>query len=202
MRRVVTGPHNIVRRVVEFASSIRASMCTSAPRPRSSRTMIAVGETDLDSSELLFCDDLRASRCGSVRPRRPTPASSPRSRTSSAWRLRAHRPPRPRRGARPLRARAGARRRARNARRRQQPARTSTATAGGSRSTTPTSPAFSAELEAAFDSLAERYYLHLKCEPGSPSGRTTSGCASRSRRRTDALGGVTVYLTCTFQRHS
>ena len=25
--------------------------------------------------------------------------------------------------------------------------------------------AFSAELEAAFDSLAERYYVHLKCAP-------------------------------------
>ena len=25
--------------------------------------------------------------------------------------------------------------------------------------------AFSAELEAAFDTLAERYYLHLKCAP-------------------------------------
>ena len=42
---------------------------------------------------------------------------------------------------------------------------TSTATGAASRSTTPTCRRSRAELEAAFDTIAERYYLHLKCEP-------------------------------------
>ena len=58
MTRVVRGPHNVVRRVVEFALEHPGLDVYLGTPTEILATMIQVAKEDLDSSELLFCDDL------------------------------------------------------------------------------------------------------------------------------------------------
>ncbi len=165
MTRVVRGPHNVVRRVVEFALEHPGLDVYLGTPTEILATMIQVAKEDLDSSELLFCDDLTRLPVW----QRPAAAADAAeladlaSLTGLAISERtAHR----------LLAEEIA------------PLRPVLITATGQSSpvTTVATPdiyrdrrglkihhsdlsAFSAELEAAFDSLAERYYVHLKCAP-------------------------------------
>ncbi len=172
LSRVVRGPHNVVRRVVEFALEHAGLDVYLGTPTEILATMIEVARRDLDSSELLFCDDLSRLHVW----QRPAGAAEAGELTDLADSLgltvserTAHR----------LLAGEIA------------PLQTVLATASGSIKQPPagaTDPdiyrdrrglkihhsdlsAFSTELEAAFDSLAERYYLHLKSAPRITVGR-------------------------------
>jgi hypothetical protein len=166
MSRVVRGPHNVVRRVVEFALEHPGLDVYLGTPTEILATMVEVAKQELDSSELLFCDDLSRLPVW----QRPAAAADAAELTDLAHTLglsvserTAHR----------LLATEIA------------PLRTVLATATGSLKPSAVGAgnpdiyrdrrglkihhtdlsAFSTELEAAFDALAERYYLHLKCAP-------------------------------------
>jgi hypothetical protein len=165
MARVVRGPHNIVRRVVEFALEHPGLDVYLGTPTEILATMTSMARLDLDSSELLFCDDLTRLPVW----QRPAAAADAAELTSLATAL-----------GLPISERTSHRLLAEEI----SPLQPVLATAlGQSRVTTvAVSPdiyrdrrglkihhsdlsSFSTELEAAFDSLAERYYLHLKCAP-------------------------------------
>jgi hypothetical protein len=172
MSRVVRGPHNVVRRVVEFALEHPGLDVYLGTPTEILATMVEVAKQELDSSELLFCDDLSRLPVW----QRPAAAADAAELTDLAHTLglsvserTAHR----------LLATEIA------------PLRTVLATATGSLKPSAVGAgnpdiyrdrrglkihhtdlsAFSTELEAAFDALAERYYLHLKCAPRITVGR-------------------------------
>jgi hypothetical protein len=165
MSRVARGPHNVVRQVVEFALEHPGLDLYLGTPTEILATMSHVAKHDLDSSELLFCDDLTrlpvwqrsaaAADAAELTDLSQVLGLSVSERT--AHRLLADEI---------------------------EPLRTVLATASGqvNSAAAVASPdiyrdrrglkihhsdlsAFSAELESAFDSLAERYYVHLKCAP-------------------------------------
>ena len=163
--RVARGPHNIVRRVVEFSVEHPGVDVYLGTPTEILATMAAVARTELDSSDLLFCDDLNrlplwqraaaATDAGELTDVAESLGLAVSERT--AHRLLGGEI----QAVRPVLAVVG----------------------GVERSAPPASEpdiyrdrrglkihhsdiaSFSAELEGAFDSLAERYYLHLRCAP-------------------------------------
>lgn len=165
MTRVVRGPHNVVRRVVEFALEHPGLDLYLGTPTEILATMTAVAKRDLDSSELLFCDDLARLPVW----QRTAAASDASELTDIAAELGL---PVSERTAHRLLAEEIA------------PLQPVMATALGHerKPAAAANPdiyrdrrglkihhsdisAFSAELETAFDTIAERYYLHLKCAP-------------------------------------
>ena len=163
--RVVRGPHNVIRRAVEFALEHPGLDVYLGTPTEILATMAAVARRDLDSSELLFCDDLTRLPVW----QRPTAAADAGELKDVADELGL---PVSERTAHRLLAQEIA------------PLRTVLSTASDqARTSAPvTTPdiyrdrrglkihhtdlsEFSAKLEAAFDTLAERYYLHLRNAP-------------------------------------
>jgi hypothetical protein len=168
---VARGPHNVVRRVVEFALEHPGLDVYLGTPTEVLATMAAVAKQELDSSELLFCDDLTRLPVW----QRPAAAADATELVDLANELglsvserTAHR----------LLA--------------DEIATLQTVLATVTKQARPAAAvvtpdiyrdrrglkihhsdltSFSAELEAAFDSLAERYYLHLKCAPRITVGR-------------------------------
>jgi len=171
LSRVARGPHNVIRRTVEFALEHPGLDVYLGTPTEILATMAHVAKRDLDTSDLLFCDDLA---CLPVW-QRPAATADAGELTEVADALglaiserTAHR----------ILAEEIA------------PLRTVMSSAlGQERHTAPsTAPdiyrdrrglkihhsdlsVFSAELEAAFDTLASRYYLHLKSAPRVTVGR-------------------------------
>ena len=163
--KVVRGPHNIVRRVVEFALEHPGVELYVGTPTEVVTTMTSIARSELDASELLFCDDLEKLpvwlRCAAaadagelvdVAETIGVPVSERTAHRVLAGELR------------PVETVTDSVLRAEGA------------------TTPPPSPdiyrdrrglkihhtdlaAFRSDLEKAFDTIAERYYLHLKCEP-------------------------------------
>ena len=165
MSRVVRGPHNVVRRVVEFALEHPGLDVYLGTPTEMLATMVTVARRELDSPELLFCDDLTRLPVW----QRPAAAADAGELTDIAEGL-----------GLPISERTAHRLLGDEI----VPLQTVLATAVGqerptSAATTPDIyrdrrglkihhsdiSSFSSELESAFDTLAERYYLHLKCAP-------------------------------------
>jgi hypothetical protein len=163
--RVARGPHNVVRRVVEFALEHPGLDVYLGTPTEILATMAQVAKQELDSSELLFCDDLTRLPVW----QRPAAAADAAELTDLAGEL-----------GLAISERTAHRLLADEI----EPLQTVLATAHGQvKPAAPTSgpdiyrdrrglkihhtdlSAFSAELEAAFDALAARYYVHLKCAP-------------------------------------
>jgi hypothetical protein len=165
LTRVVRGPHNVVRRVVEFSLEHPGLDVYLGTPTEILATMMSVARTELDSSELLFCED--SSRLPVWQ--RPAAAGDAGELTDLANQL-----------GLPISERTAHRLLAEEI---VGLLPVLTTASGQERHTAAVaSPdiyrdrrglkihhsdlsAFSAELEAAFDTLAERYYLHLKCAP-------------------------------------
>jgi len=162
---VARGPHNIIRRVVEFSVEHPGVEIYVGTPTEMLATMSAVARAELDRSELLFCDDIGRLPCW----QRPAAASDAAELVEIADSL-----------GMPVSERSAHRVMAGEYR----PLRPVLASVAGDKQAPagPTTPdiyrdrrglkihhtdlaAFRAELETAFDALAERYYLHLKCEP-------------------------------------
>ena len=163
--KVARGPHNIVRRVVEFAVEHPGIKLYIGTPTEIVTTMSAVARQELDASELLFCDDLDKLpvwlRCAAaadagelvdVAESLGVPVSERTAHRVLGGELpvcsavldivtRSERPATPSAGPDIYRDRRGLKIH-----------HTDIA-------------AFRADLEKAFDTIAERYYLHLKCEP-------------------------------------
>lgn len=162
--RVARGPHNLVRRVVEFALEHPGIDVYLGSPTEILSTLHEVARTSLDPSELLFCDDLGRLAVWT----RPAAASDAGELTDTAEELGI--PISERTAHRVLAGEITALR---------------TVLATATKSTPASEPAspdiyrdrrglklhhtdlaeFGRELERAFDLIAERYYLHLKCEP-------------------------------------
>ena len=169
--RVARGPHNVIRRVVEFALEHPGLDVYLGTPTEILATMAQVAKRDLDTSELLFCDDLS---CLPVW-QRPAATADAGELTDVAEGL-------------------GLTVSERTAHRllgdEIAPLQSVLATALGQERQPAAAAkpdiyrdrrglkihhadlsAFSAELEAAFDTLAARYYLHLKSAPHVTVGR-------------------------------
>lgn len=163
--RVARGPHNMVRRVLEFAVEHPGLELYFGTPTEILATMAAVARRDLDSSELLFCDDLERLPVW----QRAAAAADAGELTDVADALGI--PVSERTAHRILGGEL-------------EPLRPALSVALGEERLPAASVApdiyrdrrglkihhtdlssFSAELEKAFDALAERYYLHLKCAP-------------------------------------
>ena len=163
--KVVRGPHNIVRRIVEFAVEHPGIELYVGTPTEVVATMTAIARRELDSSELLFCDDLEKLpvwlRCAAaadagelvdVAESIGMPVSERTAHRVLAGELR--------------------------------PLETVHESVLQTESAPVVTPgpdiyrdrrglkihhtdlaAFRSDLEKAFDTIAERYYLHLKCEP-------------------------------------
>jgi len=163
--RVVRGPHNVVRRVVEFVLEHPGLDVYLGTPTEILATMAALAKRDLDSSDLLFCDDLSnlavwqrpaaaadAGEVGDIAAELGIPVSERTAHRIVADEIE------------PLRSVLELA----SGHERQSPA-----IAGpdiyrdrrGLKIHHSDLSAFSAQLEAAFDTLAERYYVHLKCAP-------------------------------------
>ena len=163
--RVVKGPHNVVRRVVEFAVEHPGVDVYLGTPTEILATMSAVAKRDLDASDLLFCDDLNrlpvwqrpaaAADAGELKDIADSLGLEVSERT--AHRLLGGEIA----SLQPVLATAVGTERA------------SAGSAGpdiyrdrrGLKIHHGDLSSFSAELETAFDSLAEKYYLHLRCAP-------------------------------------
>jgi len=163
--RVARGPHNIVRRVVEFALEHPGIDVYFGSQSEIAATMAMLAHFELDETELLFCDDF--SRLALWQRLGAAGSAFELADTASALGL-------------PMSERTAQRILGGDI----TPARTVRAlTNGGDESVRePSQPdiyrdrrglkihhadltAFGADLEAAFDALAKRYYIHLRCEP-------------------------------------
>jgi hypothetical protein len=163
--RVVRGPHNLIRRVVEFAVEHPGIELYVGTPTEILATMTAIAKSELDSSDLLFCDDLEKLpvwlRCAAaadagelvdVAEAIGIPVSERTAHRVLGQELR--------------------------------PVGTVMDTVLRTEAPAPQAPgpdiyrdrrglkihhtdlaAFRSDLEKAFDTIAERYYLHLKCEP-------------------------------------
>ncbi|NTU71925.1 MAG: sensor histidine kinase [Coriobacteriia bacterium] len=163
--KVARGPHNIVRRVVEFAVEHPGIEVYLGTPTEILATMWALARTELDASELLFCDDVTRLPVW----QRPSAAGDAAELVDIAHSLGLE-----------VSDRTAHRVIADGLPRLKQVL----VLAGGSAPVVPETSGpdiykdrrglklhhtdiaqFRRELEAAFDSIAERYYLHLKCEP-------------------------------------
>lgn len=164
--RVARGPHNIVRSVVEFAVEHPGVDVFFGSPVEIVATMVMLARFELDESDLMFCED--ASRLPVWQ--RPGAASDAAELTAEAARI-----------GLPISERTAHRILAGDV----TPLRTVANVATGSSDKPVASvpdpdiyrdrrglkihhsdlATFRTDLEHAFDALAERYYLHLKCEP-------------------------------------
>jgi len=169
--RVARGPHNVVRQVVEFAvEHLGIELYLGSPTEILA-TLAETAKSERDASELLFCDNLAKLPVW----QRPAAASDAEELVEIAASLGL---PISERTAHRLRAGEHAA---------LKPVFSLVSKAGESASE-PATPdiyrdrrglkihhtdlaQFRRELEAAFDTIAERYYLHLKCEPKITVGR-------------------------------
>jgi hypothetical protein len=163
--KVVRGPHNVVRRIVEFAVEHPGIEIYYGTPTEIITTMSTVGRTELDPSELLFCDNLSRLPIW----QRPAAAADAGELVDIAESLGVEISERTAHrilsgelvGLKPVLL---------------------LATGNVPAAVEPANPdiyrdrrglklhhtdisQFRRELEAAFDTIAERYYLHLKCEP-------------------------------------
>lgn len=162
--KVSRGPHNIIRRVVEFSLEYPGVDVFLGSPAEIVATLLALTRGHVDASELLFCDD--SSRLPVWQ--RPGAASDAQDLKDVSEEL-----------ALPISERTAHRILAGEIR----PLRSVLAhVSSAPTAATDSTPdiyrdrrglkihhtdlaQFRGELEAAFDSIAERYYLHLKCEP-------------------------------------
>lgn len=163
--KVARGPHNIVRRVVEFAAEHPGMELYIGSPTDMVTTMSAIARQELDTSELLFCDNLDKLpvwlRCGAaadagelvdVAESLGLPVSERTAHRVLGGELPVMRPvldivtavQRPSAAA---------------------PGPDIYRDRRGLKIHHTDLTTFRAELEKAFDAIAERYYLHLKCEP-------------------------------------
>lgn len=167
---VARGPHNIIRRTVEFALEHQGIDVFIGTVSEVLSTLVMLARFELDESELLFCDDLRRLAVW----QRPGAAADAGELADTA-------------------AEVGLTVSERTAHRilagEITPLRTVRSTAMGASETPAQSTpdiyrdrrglrihhsdlsAFRTELEKAFDAIAEKYYLHLRCEPKITVGR-------------------------------
>ena len=162
---VARGPHNIVRRVLEFAVEHPGVDIYLGSPTEMLATMADVARRELDSSELLFCDDVARLPVW----QRPAAAAGADELVEVASSL-----------GMPVSERTAHRLLGGEL----TPMRTVLATVTKQSPSPALTPApdiyrdrrglkihhadlgaFRAELERAFDTIAERYYLHLRCEP-------------------------------------
>lgn len=163
--RVVRGPHNVVRRIVEFAIEHPGIEVYYGTPTEIVTTMTAIGRAELDSSELLFCDNV-SRLCVWQRPAAAADAGELVDIAHSLGLEISERTAHRILGGELVRLKSVLE------------------LATGSVAQAPEQPSpdiyrdrrglklhhtdvaeFRRELEAAFDTIAERYYLHLKCEP-------------------------------------
>ncbi len=163
--KVVRGPHNVVRRIVEFAVEHPGIDIYYGTPTEILTTMCAVGRSELDPSELLFCDNVEHLPIW----QRPAAAADAGELVDIAESLgveiserTAHRIlGRELTTLRPVLQIA-----TRNVPSVPEPANPDIyRDRRGLRLHHTDVAEFRRELEAAFDTIAERYYLHLKCEP-------------------------------------
>jgi hypothetical protein len=163
--KVVRGPHNVVRRIVEFAVEHPGIEVYYGTPTEIITTMSSIGRSELDASELLFCDNLSrlpiwqrhaaAADAGELVDIAESLGVEISERT-------AHRIL----GGELLGVKPGLQLATGSV-----PAVPEQATADiyrdrrGLKLHHTDVAEFRRELEAAFDTIAERYYLHLKCEP-------------------------------------
>ncbi len=169
--RVARGPHNVIRRIVEFAVEHPGIELYYGTPTEIVATMSAIGKREIDSSDLLFCDNVAKLPVW----QRPAAAADAGELVDIAESL-------------------GVEVSERTAHRilggEIVPLTSVLELVSGSvvKPAEPTSPdiyrdrrglklhhgdlaRFRQDLEAAFDTIAERYYLHLKCEPKITVGR-------------------------------
>ena len=165
MLRVTRGPHNIIRRVAEFAIEHPEVEVYLGTATETVATMTAVARGELDASELLFCDDVTRLPVW----QRPAAASDAAELVNIAAAI--GMPVSERTAHRVLGGELA-------------PLSSVLEIVGGAKAKAAETPgsdiyrdrrglkihhtdlaAFRTELEKAFDLVAERYYLHLKCEP-------------------------------------
>jgi hypothetical protein len=163
--KVVRGPHNIVRRITEFAVEHPGIELYTGSVTEVVATMFAAARRELDASELLFCDDLTKLpvwlRCGAASDAGELADVAEEIGLTISERTahrvlagdidplvsvldmvtRAEQPTAVSAGPDIYRDRRGLKIDHRDL------------------------AAFRADLEKAFDTIAERYYLHLKTEP-------------------------------------
>lgn len=168
--RVARGPHNIIRRTVEFALEHPGVDVYLGSTTEILATLVMLARFEMDEAELLFCEDLRRLKVW----QRPGAASDAVELADAAESI-----------GLPVSERTAHRILAGEIVPVSSVASVATGTA---EKATPGAPdiyrdrrglkihsadlsAFRAELEHAFDALAERYYLHLKCEPKITVGR-------------------------------
>jgi hypothetical protein len=163
--KIARGPHNIVRRVVEFAIEHPGIELYIGTPTEIVTTMTVVARRELDPSELLFCDDLEKLpvwlRCAAaadagelveVAGAIGVPVSERTAHRVLGGELRLVQPVldivlRVERASTPP------------------PGPDIYRDRRGLKIHQADLSAFSADLEKAFDTIAERYYLHLRCEP-------------------------------------
>lgn len=169
--KVIRGPHNVIRRIVEFAIEHPGIEVYFGTPTEVVATMSAVARAELDTSELLFCDDVRKLAVW----QRPAAAADAGELVDIAESL-------------------GIEISERTAHRIMGGELTAldpvlaTVTGTVAKASAVTSPdiyrdrrglklhhsdlaQFKRELESAFDTIAERYYVHLKSEPKITVGR-------------------------------
>lgn len=169
--RVARGPHNIVRRVVEFSLEHPGVDVFLGSPAEVLATLVMLARFELDEADLLFCDEPGRLPVW----QRPGASADANELTDAGAQL-----------GLPISERTAHRILGGEI----TPLRTVRAQASGptERTVEPTGPdiyrdrrglkihhtdmqTFRAELEKAFDTIAERYYLHLKCEPKITVGR-------------------------------
>lgn len=161
---VARGPHNIIRRTVEFALEHPGIDVFIGTPTEVLATLVMLARFELDESELLFCEDLARLPVW----QRPGAAADAGELADTATEL-----------GLPISERSAHRILGGDI----TPLRSVAAIASGKdASAGPAMPdiyrdrrglkihasdldSFRADLEKAFDAIAERYYLHLKCEP-------------------------------------
>lgn len=163
--RVVRGPHNIVRRTAEFALEHPGIDVFLGTPTEVLATMAMLAKFELDASDLLFCDDLAKLPVW----QRPAAAADAADLTDLAATMAlpisertAHRIL----GGEIVPLKSVGRHLTGEDKRNAQPAVPDIYRDRRGLKIHHTDLAqFRSELEAAFDSIAERYYIHLKCEP-------------------------------------
>lgn len=169
--KVTRGPHNVVRRAVEFAVEHPGIDIYFGTPTEVMATLSAIGRSELDASELLFCDDVGRLPVW----QRPAVAADARELVEIAESI----------------GMAISERTAHRILGGELPCLKPVLAVVTGTAIPPCGPPapdiyrdrrglklhhtdlaeFRRELEAAFDTIAERYYLHLKCEPKITVGR-------------------------------
>lgn len=167
---VARGPHNIARRVVEFALEHPGLDVYFGSTSEILATLVMLARFELDEATLLFCDEpdrlavwqrpgaaVDATELASLSHAVGLPVSERTAHRVVAGEITPQQPV--------------ATIVTRGAEKPSQPAVDIYRDRRGLKIHSSDLAAFRSELEAAFDTIAERYYLHLKCEPKITVGR-------------------------------